>query len=156
MNELDPISRTLLAVLDNQVARTDRALEGLRNDVFDASPGGDCNSIRSIGEHLLQLRKFQLKLLESPLADEVAEPGCVQSPDTLAAKLAEAVDLVRQAIAAHDTDDWFRKPDSPRKGPWGDEPTIQRFAKPLNDFTSHLGGIRTIRRILGDPAEGTQ
>ena len=156
MNELNPISRTLLAVLDNQVARTDRALEGLQSDVFDASPGGDCNSIRSIGEHLLQLRKFQLKLLESPLADKVADPGCVQSPDTLSAKLAEAVDLLRQAIASHDPDDWFRKPDSPRKGPWGDEPTIERFVKPLNDFTSHLGGIRTIRRMSNNPAEGTQ
>ena len=156
MNELDPISRTLLAVLDNQVARTGRAFEGLQSDVFDASPGGDCNSIRGIGEHLLQLRKFQLKLLESPLADEVAEPGCVQSPESLAAKLAEATDLLRQAIAAHDTDDWFRKPDSPRKGPWPEDPTIERFVRPLNDFASHLGGIRTIRRIIGNPAEGTQ
>ena len=156
MNELDPISRTLMAVLDNQVARTDRALEGLQSDVFDASPGGDCNSIRGIGEHLLQLRKFQLKLLDSPLTDTVAEPDSAQSPQTLAAKLAEAVDLLRQAIAAHDPEDWFRKPDSPRKGPWGDDPTIERFVRPLNDFTNHLGGIRAIRRMLGNPAEGTQ
>ena len=156
MNELHPISRALLAVLDNQALRTDRALEGLRSDVFDASPGGDCNSIRGIGEHLLQLRKFQLMLLESPLAAEVGEPGCVESPQVLVAKLAEATDLLGQAIAAHDPDDWFRKPDSPRKGPWSDDPTIERVVRPLNDFTSHIGGIRTIRRMRGNPAEGTQ
>jgi len=156
MNELHPISRTLLAALDNQALRTDRALEGLRSDVFDASPGGDCNSIRGIGGHLLQLRKFQLMLLESPLAAEVSEPGCVESPQVLVAKLAEATDLLRQAIAAHDPDDWFRQPDSPRKGPWPDDPTIERFVRPLNDFTSHIGGIRTIRRMLGNPAENTQ
>ena len=156
MDELHPISRTLMVVLDNQTARTDKALEGLRPDVFDASPGGDCNSIRAIGEHLLQLRRFQLMLLGSPLGEKVAESGSVQSPESLAAKLAEAADLVRQAIAAHDPEDWFRQPDSPRKGPWPDDPTIDRVVRPLNDFTSHLGGIRVIRRMLGDPAEGTQ
>ena len=156
MNEPHPISRTLLTVLENQAARTDKALEGLRSDVFDASPGGDCNSIRGIGAHLLQLRKFQLTLLGSPLAGEVAQPDSVQSPETLAAKLAEAVDLVRQAITEHDPDDWFHKPDSPRRGPWPDDPTIERVSRPLNDFTSHLGGIRVIRRMLGNPAEGTQ
>ena len=146
----------MLTVLENQAARTDKALEGLKPDVFDASPGGDCNSIRGIGEHLLQLRKLQLMLLGSFLTGKVAEPDSVQSPEALAAKLAEAVDLVRQAIAEHDPDDWFRKPDSPRKGPWPDDPTIERVVRPLNDFTSHLGGIRAIRRMLGDPAEGTQ
>ena len=156
MNELHSISRTLLAVLENQAARTDRALDGLRSDVFDALPGCDCKSIRGIGEHLLQLRKFQLTLLDSSLADKVAEPRCVQSPQALATKLAEAADLVRQAIAAHDPDDWFRQPDSPRKGPWPDDPTIERVVRPLNDFTNHLGGIRVIRRMLGNPAAETQ
>jgi len=156
MDELHPINRTLLAILENQTTRTAKALDGLKADVFDAPPGGDCNTIREIGGHLLQLRRFQLMLLGSPLGAEVADPNSVKSPEELAARLAEAAELVRRAIADHDPDDWLRRPDSPRKGPWPNDTTLERLARPLNDFTSHLGGIRAVRRALANPAEETQ
>ncbi len=156
MDELHATNRALLMVLENQVSRTLAALGGVEGDVFLAAPGGDVHSIGEIGRHLVDLRRFQLGLLESPLAARAPQGGELASADELLGVLDEAAKLMRQAIAEHDPADWYRKPDRTREGPWGDEPTIIRFVRPLNDFTTHLGSIRTIRRRMGNPAEQTQ
>ena len=156
MPDIHPINQSLLTVLENQVARTVAAFEAMDDSLFSAAPGRDCNSIRQIGEHLLYLRRFQLKLLESPLAGQVADQHSVVSVADLVAKLAPAAQLVAHAITEHDEQDWYRRPKTPRPAPWGDDPTIIRFTRPLNDFTNHLGAIRAIRRMLGDPAPQTQ
>ena len=158
MSTLHPINQTLLAVVDNQIVRTDAALEDLRDDVSRFEPGGDCHSIIGIGRHLLMLRRFQMILLQSPLADRVDDPDTVDGIDELKSKLATATDLLRTAISEHDPEDWQADPSAgaPRPGPWSDEPTLQRFVRPLNDFANHLGAIRAIRRSQGNPAERTQ
>ncbi len=156
MSELHPINRTLLSVLGNQIARTAAAFEGLRDDVFVAEPGGECNSIQRIGRHLINLRKFQLMLLESNQAAKVSAPESVSSIDELLRLLDSATALLRQAIAEHDPNDWYAVPSTPREGKWGDEPTIMRLVRPLNDFTNHLGAARAIRRVMGNGAERTQ
>ena len=156
MAELHPINRTLLAILDNQVARTACAFAGLNDQVYRREPGGDCKSIAQIGAHLVHLRRFQLTLLGSPLADEVADPQTAGAMANLLDKLEQATRLFRQAIEDHDPDDWFCVPDPPRQGRWGDEPTLVRISRPLNDLTNHLGAIRAIRRILGELAAETQ
>ena len=156
MKNQNPINQTLLTILDNQAARIQCAFEGLSEQVFDASPGGDCNTISQIGQHLLLLHRFQLTLLESPAAAEIADPESIETLEELVGHLERSTHLVRQAIEAHDADDWYRVPDSPREGPWGEEPTLARLTRPLNDFTNHLGAIRAIRRSLGNPAERTQ
>ena len=158
MSTLHPINQTLLAVVDNQIVRTDAALEDLRDDVFRAEPGGNCNSILGIGRHLLMLRRFQIILLQSPLAERVDDPDTVDGMDELKSKLATATELLRTAISEHEPEDWHADPssDAPRPGPWSDEPTLQRFVRPLNDFANHLGAIRAIRRSRGNPAERTQ
>ena len=156
MAELHPINRTLLTVLDNQVSRTSYALDGLSDAVFDATAGSDCKSIRDIVVHLIQLRRFQLTLLESPLAGEVADSQRSSSLTDMVMQLEMATTKFREAIAMHDPHDWYETPDNPREGPWGEDPTIVRLVRPLNDFTNHLGSIRAIRRIMGSPAEQTQ
>ena len=156
MNKLHPINRTLLDILENQRVRTSCAIEDLTEAVFNASPGGDCKSIRDIGVHLIGLRQFQLSLLDSPLVQDEPDLQSVESLADLASKLDAATDRVERAVASHDPEDWYFVPETPRKGPWGEEPTIIRFVRPLNDFTNHLGSIRAIRRILGNPAERTQ
>ena len=81
------------------------------------------------------------------------------SPASLAEmmdKMAAAAALVRRAIEEHDAQDWFAVPAAPRTGPWGEEPTLARLVRPLNDFTSHLGAVRAIRRIRGNPAARSQ
>lgn len=156
MSELHPINRCLLVILENQVARTKAALCDLPEDLYDAAPGGDCKSIRAIGAHLILLRRFQLTLLDSPLADRVAEPNSATNPKDLLRALEEAAELVRQAITAHDPEDWLALPDPPRDGKWGEDPTLLRVTRPLNDFVNHLGAIRAIRRIHGKPADRTQ
>ncbi len=158
MSTLHPINRTLLAVVDNQIARTDAVFEDLREDVFRFEPGGDCHSIIEVGRHLLMLRRFQMMLLQSPLAERVDDPDAADGMDELRSKLASATDLLRIAISEHDPEDWQADPPAgaPRPGPWSDEPTLQRFVRPLNDFANHLGAIRAIRRSQGNPAERTQ
>ena len=42
------------------------------------------------------------------------------------------------------------EPAEPREGPGGDEPTLRRVVRPLNDYANHLGDIRTIRFIRGN------
>ena len=149
-------SLALRALLDNQVARTDAAFEGLDEATLVAEPGGDCNSIQRIGRHLVRLRWFQLTLLGSDLASQVPDHESIETLDDLRAALATGAALVGRAIADHDPDDWDRIPDPPREGRWGDEPTIRRFVRPFNDFTNHLGGIRAIRRIMGCGNDRTQ
>jgi len=149
-----PINRTLLALHDNQVRRVGRVFEGLREDVFVLEPGADCKSIRQIGEHLLHLHRFMLTLLGSPLGGDVPD-GC-ESVGELRENLKAAGALLRRAIAEHDPDDWFADPPAGREGPWADEPTLARFARPFNDVTNHLGGIRAIRRMQGNPADKAQ
>ena len=156
MNRSHPINLALLVLLDNQEARTAAALEGLKEEVFDVPPGGDCHTIRQVAQHLLELRKFQLTLLNSTLAAKVAEPSAVTSLATAEKQLEEAAKLVRQAIQAHNPEDWFAVPAKPREGPWGGEATLSRVMRPINDFTNHLGSIRAVRRILGNPTARTQ
>ena len=50
MSDIHPINRTLLMLLDNQASRTRHAVEGLEPALFTREPGGDCNSIRDIGD----------------------------------------------------------------------------------------------------------
>ena len=156
MPETHPISRTLLAVLDNQDRRTGFAFHDLPDDVYRADPGNGCNSIDRIGEHLVRLRQFQLMLLESPLAGEAPSISSAAILEQLIPSLEIGSELVRQAITAHDPDDWYRVPNPPREGKWGEDPTLLRFVRPFNDYTNHLGAVRAIRRILGAGAEMTQ
>jgi len=151
-----PISRTLLSVLENQAQRIEAALEGLTEEVSMVEPGRDCHSIHEIGRHLLNLQRFQLTLLGSPLASRTADADAVTTLGDLQSALRQGLALVGQAIADHDPEDWFAVPEAPRHGPWGEEPTLARFVRPLNDLTNHLGGIRAIRRIHGCPVERTQ
>lgn len=150
-----PINQTLLHLLDNQVSRTFFAFEGLDAGVFTLDPGSDCNSIQKIGEHLIVLRGFQLMLLGSELAKEMPEKSAA-SLEELLSKLDAATGLVRRAIESHDPEDWYSEPTEPREGPWPELPTLLRIVRPLNDFTNHLGGIRALRRLHGNPAEQTQ
>ncbi len=151
-----PTTQVLLAILENQVSRTEAAFDGLTDEMLPTEPGGDCNSILRIGRHLIGLRRFQLSLLGSADASEVADPKSMDSLGQLLPALDQAAALVRDAIRAHDPDDWFAQPDAPREGPWGDEPTIHRLIRPLNDFTNHLGAVRAIRRMFDCAAERTQ
>ena len=146
----------LLAVMDNQVTRTAAAFEDLPDDAFKAEPGGDCHSIAGIGAHLVGLRRFQLSLLGSDKTEQVTVDPAPITVGELMERLVAAEGLVRQAIAEHDLDDWLATPSEPRQGPWGDEPTLLRLVRPLNDFTNHLGAVRAIRRILGCPAQRVQ
>ena len=135
--------------------RTRFALLDLDDETYTRDPGGGCNSIRDIGQHLVKLRDFQLFLLGSDLRQEMPDDQ-VGAVDELVSKLGQATDLVRRAIEAHDSEDWHAVPSEPREGPWGELPTLTRVVRPINDFTNHLGAIRAIRRILGNPAEETQ
>lgn len=156
MADLHPIARTLLAVVDNQVARTDAALEGLDDAVARTDPGGGCNTILGIGRHLVGLRRFQLMMLGSPRAADIADPSTIDDLHDLRTRLDDATAILRAAVETHDPDDWFHVPSPARDGKWGDEPTIHRLVRPLNDFTNHLGGIRAIRRIRGNANDRTQ
>ena len=154
MTAIHPINQTLLVLLDNQVARTAAAFEGLTEGDLDAHAGGDCHTIRQIATHLLGLRKFQLSLLNSPLAAEA--PAAPAELPALLAALARAAELVRRELTEHDANDWLADPTGDRPGPWADEPTLTRVIRPLNDFTNHLGAIRALRRIRANPAPRTQ
>ena len=151
MPQLHPAAQTLVAIVDNQAARTVAALRGLREDVFTASPGGQTRSIFAIGRHLLSLRKMQLNILGSPLVGQMPDADSISSIGQLRRALASGAKLLKQAILEYNPANWCRKPLRPRKGVWGDQPTIVRLTRPLNDFTSHLGDIRTIRSIFGNP-----
>jgi DinB family protein len=154
-----PINQTLLHLLENQENRTRCAFEGLTHEAYSRAPGfpaGDCHSIQQIGEHLIELRGFQLMLLGSQRAKDMPE-GSAASLDDLITKLEKATALVRQAIHEHDPNDWHAQPTEPRDdGPWNDQPTLIRVIRPINDFTNHLGAIRALRRVFNNPAEQTQ
>lgn len=154
MSDRHAINQTLLILHTNQQRRVYHAFAGLTDEVFTAAPGGGCNDIRAISGHLLGLHQFMLQILESPSAKDV--PKAADTPGALQASLAEAGALLAKAITEHDPADWNAVPNEPRPGPWGDEPTLDRLARPFNDLTNHLGAIRAIRRQLGNPAEGTQ
>ena len=149
------IAQTLLALLDNQIKRTDAAFEGMTAEMFCDEPGGSCNSILGISRHLVGLRIFQQTLLGLPKAGK-PDPKAIASFDEMFSMLQQEDRALQEAIPRHPADDWFATPPSPREGPWGDEPTIQRFVRPFNDFTNHLGAIRALRRIMNSPAERTQ
>lgn len=151
-----PQTRVLLAILENQLARTDACLEGLISANLDAVPGGDCHTIRQILGHLLDLRGFQLFLLRSPLQAQMPKVAPTANLVEITQALEQAAGLVRRELELHDPEDWFALPSEPRPGPWGGEATLIRFSRPLNDFTNHLGAIRALRRILGNPAVRTQ
>jgi len=155
MPDTHPINQTLLDLMDNQVARTKYALAGIKPEVFTQDPGNSCNSIQKIGEHLIMLRAFQLMLMGSDLAKQMPA-GEAKTPEDLVSKLDTATALFRRAIDKHDPADWHATPPAGREGPWADEPTLLRLVRPINDFTNHLGAVRAIRRILGDPVEQTQ
>ncbi len=156
MAAINPIAQTLVTLLENQDRRTEFAFKDLPEEAYRVEPGHDCNSIERIGEHLVRLRQFQLMLLESPLAQQVPSISSADNMAELLPALAEASDLVRQAIETHDPVDWYRVPDPPRDGTWGEDPTLLRLARPFNDYTNHLGAVRAIRRILGHGVEQTQ
>ncbi len=156
MSDLHPINATLLTLLGNQVSRTAASLENLDEKTYTAEPGHDCKPIRNIGGRLFMLRGFMLRILESPLLEQMPEEGPLTTIDELRDKLDAAAQLLHKAIAAHDPVDWTLKPHAPRQGPWGDEPTLDRLVRPFNDFTNHLGSIRALRRSMSDPAEQTQ
>lgn len=158
MTSIHPINQTLLTIIDNQIDRTNATFVGLHSGVFTIEPGGDCNSILNITRHLINLRRFGLVILNSTLQSQVDDTESVSTLSILLSSLATATDLVKKAIADHDPQDWYKNPpvDKPRPGKWGDEATIFRFVRPLNDFTNHLGAIRTIRTIQNNPADRTQ
>ena len=95
-------------------------------------------------------------LLESPLAERVPSMSASGSVEELLPALKKAAELVHRAIEQHDPEDWYRVPETPREGKWGEDPTIIRFTRPLNDFTNHLGAVRAIRRLFGCGVEQTQ
>lgn len=151
-----PVTQVLLTILDNQIDRIDAAYDNLDGETFTVEPGGDCNSIQRITHHLVHLRRFQLMLLESPKADDIELPEQYETVAEGTGALREATDLLREAIAAHDPGDWYALPTEPREGIWGELPTIERFVRPLNDLTNHLGAIRAIRRISNRGNDRTQ
>ena len=151
----EAIRDALLAVLDNQATRTEAAFEDLSEEVFRARPGGTCNSILEITRHLVGLRIFQQRLLGHAQAGET-EPKSLDSQAGLLEALGHEHARLREAVAGHPADDWCTRPAAPREGPWGDEPTLNRVVRPLNDFANHLGAVRAIRRIMDSPAERTQ
>lgn len=149
------INETLLVLLENQRSRTEAALEGLEQSSFIAKRKGECNSIRDIGRHMLKIRAFQLSILdESP--DDIDTTAACETPEALRAALDASADVLSKAIRTHEPEDWMRVPRTPREGNWGDEPTLFRLVRPLNDVTNHLGAIRALRRIDGNPATRTQ
>lgn len=152
----DSISTALIALLENQRHRTVAALEDLPDAAWRATPGGDCNPIAGIGRHLVRLRRFQLDLLGSPRAAQVGGLDDTCSLEAVRDALAAAHDELRAAIAEHDATDWIAVPTTPREGPWGDECTLARFARPFNDYTNHLGAIRAVRRVLACGVDRTQ
>ena len=156
MSDIHPTNQVLITILENQMVRTEIAFEGLATETYRAEPGGDCNSLERIGKHLISLRQFQLMLLESPLAEQVPSLIASGSVEELLPALKKAAELVHKAIVQHDPEDWYRVPEPPREGKWGEDPTIIRFARPFNDFTNHLGGVRAIRRIFSCGVEQTQ
>jgi GNAT superfamily N-acetyltransferase len=156
MPQLHPSTRAILVVFDNQLVRTTAALEGLTQANLDFAPGGDCQTIRGIIGHLLDLRAFQLFLLNSPVKLNVPKPQPSASLDQLLGALAAAATVVRREVETHDPDDWYAVPSTPRGEPWGMDPTLIRFCRPLNDFANHLGAIRAIRRMQENPAPRTQ
>ena len=149
------IAQTLLALLDNQVSRTEAAFDGVTYEIFNAEPGGSCNSMLVIARHLVGLRIFQQALLGISKASK-PDPKAVVSLEKLLSVLLQEDRALREAIEQYPASDWFATPPAPREGRWGDEPTIQRFVRPFNDFTNHLGAIRALRRIMNCPAEKTQ
>lgn len=156
MSEMHPTNQALITILENQKVRTAAAFEELSAEVYEVEPGGDCNSIRRIGEHLINLRRFQLTMLESSLAEEIPSADEAATLAGLLSALEKGASLLGQAIQDHEPEDWYHVPDPPRDGKWGDEATIIRFTRPFNDFTNHLGGVRVIRRIHGSGVERTQ
>lgn len=160
MNQLHPIAQTLTVLLDNQRSRTAAAFEGMTDDTFTGTvvgvEGHDCHTIQQIGRHLVGLRGFGLKLLESPLAAQMPPTAAAESPAQCAERIEQASALLAEAIAGYDNDLWLTAPDEPREGLWGDEPTLQRLTRPFNDFINHLGAVRAIRRLQGNAAENTQ
>ncbi|MEM7229680.1 MAG: DinB family protein [Planctomycetota bacterium] len=153
---LPATNATLIAIIENQVARTEAAFEGMDASILTAEPGHDCNSVLRIGHHLVGLRQFMLKLLESPRATNIASPDDIATIDQLLSAIHSATKEVIAGVREHDAEDWMRTPEATREGPWGDEPTLARFVRPLNDFANHLGSIRAIRRLMGNPNDRTQ
>jgi len=154
--DLDTNATALVCVLKNQTERMHAALEELPQEAFDAEQPNGCNSIRAIGAHLIMLCRFQLVILESDRAANIPDDNTGTTPELLRAALADAHELIRQAIVEHDASDWMTTPATPREGKWGDEATMLRFVRPFNDFVNHLGAIRAIRRTMGVPNDRTQ
>ena len=153
MVETQGINQVLVTILENQEARTEAALNGVRDDVFTAEPGEDVRATLEIGRHLLGLRKMQLMMLESQLEAEMPDTESITSAEDLLQRLESAGKLLKQAVLDYNPEDWLSTPKQPRRGPWGDLPTVVRLTRPLNDFASHLGSIRTIRRSMANPVE---
>jgi len=148
-------TQALLVILDNQTSRIFHALDGITDDALYLEPGGATNNIYTIAAHLVDLQSFQLSLLESALTEQVKSVTFNDSLEAMMNKLKHGASLVRQAIIEYQGD-WFETPETPGDGMWADQPMIERLTKPMNDLTNHLGGIRVIRRMAGNPAKGVQ
>jgi hypothetical protein len=141
----------LLAIVDNQTARTKAALAGLREETFRTRPAGAARSISEIGRHMLSLRRMQVKVLAPALATQVPDPGSFTSIAELRRCLDAAAKLVKLAVLECGTNRWSDTQKAQGSGQRSKRPTIARFVQPMNDFTSHIGDVRTLRAILGNP-----
>ncbi len=144
------MARVLLAIVDNQRARTGAALRGLREDVFKAEPADGGRSIREIGRHLFALRRMQLNVLKRRSVEELLQLDPVTSVSDLRRKLSAAAKAVRDTIAEQTCSDLLTPYPRGRTSRPG-ETKLDRLAVRLNDFTNHIGAIRAMRRVLGNP-----
>ena len=141
-----PMTQVLLAIVDNQSARTAAALKGLREDMFAAATPDGGRSIRETGRHLFALRRMQLKALRPAALARLPHLDPVASVADLESKLDATAQLVREAIAASADRDLL----APCAGHRA-ETRLDRLVVRLNDYTNHLGDIRTLRRLMGNP-----
>ena len=150
-------AQTLAVLLDNQRSRTRHALAGLPEELFTKDPGGGCNPVRDICAHMVRLHAFQMMLIGSRFADEAPSMDGIESVDDALDRLAKGSELLERAIGDVPEGDWLRVlSPPPLEEKWPTEAQLARLSKPFNDYTNHLGSIRSIRRLLSSPAETTQ
>ena len=150
-------AQTLSILLENQRSRTRHALTGLSSELYTKDPGEGVNTIRAVCEHMIMLHRFQMMLIGSPLADGAPESEGVVTVDDAIGRLMEGSERLERAIDDVPEEHWlqvFSPP--PMEEKWPNDPQLVRLSRPFNDYSNHLGSIRTIRRLLGSPAETTQ
>lgn len=150
-------AQTLSILLENQRTRTRHALSGLPAELFTKDPGDGVNTIRAICEHMISLHRFQMMLIGSPLANDAPQSDGVVTVDDAIGRLMEGSERLERAIDDMPEEHWlevFSPPPMEKK--WPNDPQLVRLSRPFNDYSNHLGSIRTIRRLFGSPAEMTQ